>query len=193
MSVIFLNGCTSSGKSSLARALQARLPGLWLVTGIDHAISTAPARLHHHPDGFKFDRDDNGLVRLTFGREGRALLAAHRRAASAMATGETGVILDEVLAAPDMLEAWLKALSGLEVWMVGLHCTLIELERREIARGDRVLGQARGQFDRVHRGVIYDVELDSTAATAERLAHEVIDAMASLRSPRAFAAMCAEL
>jgi chloramphenicol 3-O phosphotransferase len=162
MTIIFLNGCTSSGKSSLAKALQETLPGLWLVSGIDQAIGMAPLRLHHHPDGFFFDADADGHVRLNFGGEGQALLAAHRRAAVALAQDGVNLILDEVLATPDMRWLWLEALEGCDVWFVGVHCELDELERREVARGDRRIGQARGQFGKVHEGMVYDIELDTT-------------------------------
>jgi chloramphenicol 3-O phosphotransferase len=33
---------------------------------------------------------------------------------------------------------------------------------REVARGDRVTGMAVSQADSVHRGVVYDLEVDST-------------------------------
>jgi chloramphenicol 3-O phosphotransferase len=39
------------------------------------------------------------------------------------------------------------------------------LEARERARGDRLIGLARWQLDRVHVGVAYDLEIDTTAAS----------------------------
>ena len=35
---------------------------------------------------------------------------------------------------------------------------------RERSRGDRVVGLARWQYDRVHRGMTYDLEIDTSAA-----------------------------
>ena len=49
---------------------------------------------------------------------------------------------------------------------------LAELERREIARGDRRIGDAARDFHSIHAHCAYDLELDSTeppAANAERL------------------------
>jgi chloramphenicol 3-O phosphotransferase len=179
MTILFLNGCTSSGKSSLARALQAALPGLWLVTGIDQAIGMAPLSLHHTPEGFHFDEDEGGLVRLNFGASGQALLAAHRRSAAAIASHGVNLILDEVLATPDMLGLWREALLGQDVIWVGVHCALDELERREVARGDRRIGQARGQFDKIHRDCVYDIEIDSTFKSADQLSLEVVSALSN--------------
>jgi chloramphenicol 3-O phosphotransferase len=48
---------------------------------------------------------------------------------------------------------------------VGLFAPLEVLEARERERGDRELGLARWQYDRVHQGVVYDLELDTAVAT----------------------------
>jgi chloramphenicol 3-O phosphotransferase len=185
MSVIFLNGCTSAGKSSVARALQARLSGFWLTTGIDHAIAMAPASLHHHHDGFSFDIDESGEVRLNFGPLGWGLLLAHQRAAAGISAGGADLILDEVLVVPGLLDCWLNALAGQEVWMIGLHCDLPELERREQARGDRRIGQARGQYAKVHAGVHYDLELDTGLTSPQDAAGQIAGWIAT-RPPMAF-------
>jgi chloramphenicol 3-O phosphotransferase len=189
VTIIFLNGCTSSGKSSLAKALQETLSGLWLVSGIDAAIGMAPLRLHHHPDGFFFDTDEEGLVRLNFGVEGQALLAAHRRAAAALAQRGVNLILDEVLATPDMRPLWLEALKDQEVWFVGVHCDLDELERREIARGDRRVGQARGQFGKVHQGMVYDINVDTTNTPTRGAVQQIANSLANHATPIALSAM----
>lgn len=189
MSVIFLNGCTSAGKTSVARALQAQLPGLWLTSGIDHAIAMAPLSFHHHPNGFHFDEDGQGQVRLNFGPLGWGMLLAHQRAAAAIVSGGAGLILDEVLVVPGLLDTWLKALAGHDVWMIGLHCDLAELERREQVRGDRRTGQAAGQFGKVHAGIRYDLELDSTRTAPEDIATQIAHFIEASHGPQAFAVM----
>jgi chloramphenicol 3-O phosphotransferase len=47
------------------------------------------------------------------------------------------------------------------------------IERREQARGDRTLGLARWQYDKVHAGMAYDLELDTSDATPEALAGQI--------------------
>jgi chloramphenicol 3-O phosphotransferase len=174
MAIIFLNGCTSAGKTSLARTLQMRLPGIWLHTGIDAGLAMLGARFFGHRDGYWFDSDAQGLVRLNFGAAGRAALAAYRRGAAAMAAAGADLIIDEVLLEAEFVGDWRAVLPDVPVLMVGVHCALAELERREVARGDRVIGQARGQLGRVHTLVAYDVEVDTGAepldACADRIA-----------------------
>jgi chloramphenicol 3-O phosphotransferase len=92
-----------------------------------------------------------------------------------MARSGANLILDQVVLNQRLREGWQSALAGLEVSYVGVHCSLVELERREVARGDRVIGQARGQFDRVHQGMRYDLEVDSTHDSPKDVALHVIE------------------
>lgn len=175
MTVIFLNGCTSAGKSSIAVALQDRLKAPYLRTGIDDAFRMIPARCHDSPAGFWFDRDARGLVRLNLGELGWATMRAYHQAVGAMLAAGIDLILDEVLIEPALWTSWSAVLAGYDVRLVGVHCDLAELERREVARGDRVIGQARGQIDLVHAGIDYDLEIDTTAITPAAAAAAIAD------------------
>lgn len=64
-------------------------------------------------------------------------------------------------------------LAPFRVQRVGLEAPLAVLEAREAARGDRLVGLARGQIDRVHRGVRYDLVLDLGALTPEAAAWQI--------------------
>ena len=46
-----LNGTSSSGKSTLMRALQARLDGAWLGVGIDTVVFALPSDTSTSPSG----------------------------------------------------------------------------------------------------------------------------------------------
>nr|WP_237492191.1 chloramphenicol phosphotransferase CPT family protein [Streptomyces sp. YIM 132580] len=85
--------------------------------------------------------------------------------AGVTATARAGarVIVDDVfLGGPASQEAWRKALRGLNVLWVGVHCEGAVAEARETARGDRPRGMAAAQAETVHRGVAYDLEVDTT-------------------------------
>jgi chloramphenicol 3-O phosphotransferase len=173
MAIIFLNGCTSAGKTTLARALQHRLPGVWLHIGIDVGIAMLAERYFDHPDGLWFDKDAQGLVRLNFGFAALTALAAYRRGAAAIAATGVDLIIDEVLIPSDFLADWQAVLPDVPLLMVGVHCDLVELERREAARGDRVIGQARGQLGQVHAHIVYDLEVDTGASSIEACAEAI--------------------
>ncbi len=80
-----------------------------------------------------------------------------------MARAGANVIIDDVfLGGPASQEPWRKALAGLDVLWVGVRCESEVAEAREIARGDRPKGMAAAQAEKVHEGVSYDVEVDTT-------------------------------
>ena len=48
-----------------------------------------------------------------------------------------------------------------DVYFVGIYCNLPTLITREMARGDRPLGSAKADFETVHLGKRYDLEIQS--------------------------------
>jgi len=86
--------------------------------------------------------------------------------------------------------AWMRRLirrfEGHDVFFVGVHCALEELERRERARGDRRIGDARRDFHTIHLHCLYDAELDATATPPEANADELLALWRERRRPSAF-------
>jgi len=60
---------------------------------------------------------------------------------------------------------YLELLSDFAVFSIGVFAPLDVLEARESARADRMSGLARWQFERVHKGVAYDLEVDTSLLT----------------------------
>ncbi|MFF8790478.1 chloramphenicol phosphotransferase CPT [Streptomyces sp. NPDC015125] len=157
--VIVLNGGSSAGTSTLARALQETLPRPWLTFGVDTFIGALPPALMTSPDGLVLAPDGTVSVGPAF----RALQAGWLHGIAAMARAGTGIILDEVfLDGGAGQDRWRRALDGLAVLWVGVHCDPGTAAARELARGDRVVGMATTQAALVHRGVRYDIEVDTT-------------------------------
>ena len=157
--VIVLNGGSSSGKSGLARCLQAVLPDPWLAFGVDTLVEAMPASMKASETGIEFAPDGGVVVGPSF----RALEEAWIEGIAAMARVGARVIVDEVfLGGAVSQQRWQKALSGLQVLWVGVRCESSVAAGRELARGDRVVGMAELQADVVHQGVFYDLEVDTT-------------------------------
>ncbi|WP_410622719.1 chloramphenicol phosphotransferase CPT [Amycolatopsis sp. cmx-8-4] len=169
--VIVLNGGSSSGKSTVARCLQAILPDPWLTFGTDTLVDAMPG------GGTGIDFAVGGEVIV--GEGFRTLEAAWIQGIAAMARAGAGVIVDEVfLGGAASQRRWRDALDGLPVLWVAVRCDGDVAARREAARGDRIAGMAVRQADLVHRGVRYDFEVDTTCtgpeACARAIAGEVI-------------------
>ncbi|MET8176664.1 chloramphenicol phosphotransferase CPT [Streptomyces clavifer] len=159
--MIILNGGSSSGKTGIVRCLQAVLPDPWLAFGADSFVDAMPARMQASDAGIEIAADG----RVSVGAEFRALEAAWGEGIVAMAGAGARIIIDEVfLGGAESQKRWQKALGGLAVLWVGVRCESDVAAGREIARGDRAWGMAASQADTVHRGVIYDLEVDTTRA-----------------------------
>ncbi|MBW5480984.1 chloramphenicol phosphotransferase CPT [Streptomyces bambusae] len=157
--MIVLNGGSSSGKSGIARCLQAVLPDPWLALGADTLVDAMPASLQASDAGIEFAADGG----VSVGPEFRKLDAAWSKGVAAMVRAGARVIVDEVfLGGAASQQRWREALDGLDVLWVGVRCDGTVAAGRETARGDRVAGMAAAQAEAVHRGVVYDLEVDTT-------------------------------
>lgn len=161
--VIILNGGSSSGKSGIARCLQAVLPDPWLAIGTDTLTEAMPASMQTSAAGIEITPDGE----VSIGPEFRALEAAWIAGIAAMARAGARIIVDEVfLGGPASQQRWKTALAGLQVLWVGVRCESAVAAGREIARGDRIIGMAASQAKAVHQGVAYDMQVDTTHTEA---------------------------
>jgi chloramphenicol 3-O phosphotransferase len=157
--VIVLNGGSSSGKSGIARCLQAILPQPWLHIGVDDLLDALPPALTDSNAGITFGPQGE----IALGDDFRALEAAWLAGVAAMARAGARIILDDVFLGGVASQERVRAqLEGLAVLWVGVRCEPEIAVGRELARGDRVVGMAAGQAELVHQGVAYDIEVDSS-------------------------------
>ncbi len=165
--IIILNGVGSAGKGSIAKALQTLTETPFLHVSMDTFCEMLPAAYFDHPDGFIFEtieEDGHPSVVIKTGAIGERLLRGMRHAIAAMAAEGNDMIVDEVLLGPEKTE-YRQLLAPYEVHWVGVFAPLDVLEQRERQRGDRLIGLARWQFDRVHKDMRYDLEIDTSKAT----------------------------
>ena len=149
--IILLNGASSAGKSTLARALQATLPEPFWHWSIDHlrASGTLPR-----------ERIDRGEFAWTDMRE--AFFDGFHRSIPALASAGNDLIVEHIVETTTWSRRLVELLAPFDVFRVGLRCPLPELERRERERGDRRAGSAREDDASTHGLVAYDLEVDST-------------------------------
>jgi chloramphenicol 3-O phosphotransferase len=173
--VIVLNGGSSSGKSSIARALQEILPGQWLTFGVDVLAEALPGRGHDPRSGLVLEPDGTVTVKPEF----RAVQDIWYQGLAAMASRGAFLILDEAFLAggAGQQRLW-AALGGLDVLWAGVHCDPLVAADRETARPERVQGMARTQALAVHAGVVYNVEVDTTSCSSVACARRIAEAAA---------------
>ncbi|MDK1360254.1 chloramphenicol phosphotransferase [Arthrobacter sp. zg-Y1219] len=168
--VIVLNGGSSSGKSSITRALQELLPGIWLTFGVDTFLDALPDRGRSPRAGITYEQDGS----ITFSTEHRALERSWYTGLGSMAGAGAHLILDEVLLSGGSGQERLRsAFSDVNMAWVGVRCDPDVAASREAQRADRVEGMARQQARGVHRGVTYDFEVNTTKRSTEECAHDI--------------------
>jgi len=167
--IVILNGVGSAGKSSIAKALQAIAADFYLHVPMDAFVEMLPASSFDTPDGLIFRQlDDNGRpsIEIESGPLAARAFRGMRHAIAAMADQGNNMIIDDVMLAGDMAE-YETLLARHDVCRVGVFASLATLEAREQARGDRMIGLARWQYDRVHAGNSYDLEIHTDNLSPE--------------------------
>jgi chloramphenicol 3-O phosphotransferase len=185
--VILLNGSSSSGKTSIARALQSILVPSYLSFSVDDMFGWAPQRWHGSEEGFRFVPRSGGALEFVSGPEGLAMWRAWRRMVRAAVDSGQRAIVDDVFLDPGQYDDWAEVLRGCDVVLVGVHCDLAQLQRREAARGDRGVGQALWQHERAHAQGSYDLTVDTTVMPAGACAAAILKTLDGLERPGALA------
>jgi len=183
--IVILNGPPRAGKSSIAGAVMARIPGQWVNLGVDAMAAELPESLKPgiglRPGGERPDLETD-VVRLyheLYDQIGRRFRAGD------------DVVVDvghhDWYSRPlGILQASARQLDGLPVLFVGVRCPIevIMARRNADSRGGFYVGGAgvpepvRRWQEAVHQPGIYDLELNTGAMTPEECADAIAAALA---------------
>jgi chloramphenicol 3-O phosphotransferase len=170
--IVILNGAPRSGKSTLARAIQADLPGRWVNWGVDAFNATMPPALLPgiglRPGGERPDLE----------AELPALFVACFSTLAGFARQGFDVVADLGLhtdyASPfDPMTVLRTELAGLSPLLVGIACDIETIMARRnadprdgfYASGPGIPAPVRRWQDAIHAGKFYDLTLDMGVLT----------------------------
>lgn len=162
--IIFLHGASSSGKSTIAKALQARIEQPFWHVSIDHLRDAGVLPM---------DRFRNGD--FSWKDQRKAFFDGFHASVAAYADAGNNIILEHILDTEGWLGRLRASLDDHDVLFVGVHCPLELLVEREALRGDRPLGSAKRDYETIHRGKRYDLEVD-TVDGLERNVERILSA-----------------
>lgn len=161
---IFLHGTGSIGKTSIAKALQECLDEPYLHVGFDIFVPMMPSSYilegRKAQEGIRFMKDGTGNLAFQVGPVGKQFLSGIMHAISALAKQGNNIIIDEVID-DEKYKEYLLALAFCRQIHVGLYAPIEIIEKREKERGDRLHGQARRDYEKVHLGKKYDIKIDA--------------------------------
>ncbi|MEU8792703.1 AAA family ATPase [Streptomyces sp. NPDC048643] len=169
--VILLNGTSSSGKTSIARALLDRLDGTWFHMPVD--------AFHALRGGQEIADDD---LQAEIDRTAKGF----HRAVAGMAAGGNNLVVDYPLSRRWRLLDLLDLLVPEDTVLVAVRCPLPELNRREAERGDRSPGLAALQYAQVHAHGLHDIDVDTSVRTPSECARHIHEFLPHRPRPTAF-------
>ena len=144
--VILLNGPSSSGKSTLAKALKSRIEETsreeYGIVSIDDFLRCSRDETIYEEDVFEI---------------GGKLCEALRKSLDS----RPGVIVDHVITSRRIFAQFKEAVGEYEVWTVHVTCPLGTLMEREKTRGNRCPGSAEASHRFLFPRDGYDVTVDT--------------------------------
>ena len=152
---ILLNGPSSSGKSTLARALQAHLEQ---TRGLRYAIVSIDTFLRMTPEEPIYE-DDVFEISGSLCKSALAALDTH-----------DGVIIDHVITSPRIYNQLRTLLAPHSLHSVRVTCPVEILRQREQSRGNRCPGSAEASLEYLFPRDGYEATVDTHLMTAEACA-----------------------
>ena len=184
--IIIINGCPSAGKTSIVKEIQKRYSKPLLNLGIDRFWAMIPDQYKEYgskaAEGYSFTKttDSHGhpIITVHRGSFAQHLDKTMPHAINTFAQYGHDLIVDEIFD-DQTIRNYAQALQKQTVYLIGITCSIEELERREKARANRELGLARGHVDFVHAHQnYYDLIIDNTNLDPATCAEKIIDFIA---------------
>lgn len=116
--VIFLNGISSSGKTTIAKVLQEKLPEPYMYVAIDNYF-------HLYPNWFLNPTNQAGVMLLE--KLTPAIVSGLHLSVAALAQAGNNVIVDHLLQDKGLLEECVERWVEFDVLFVGVKCPLKEV------------------------------------------------------------------
>ncbi len=121
--IIFVNGTSSAGKSTICKSLRSEFPSYCYFASDQLAV-----------EGFRpFIRSDEERIRFFDG--------FHRSIASFVNAG-CDMIVEHIVEESEWMESLDQLLHSVHIYWVGVYCSEEHLTQREIDRGNRTVGEA---------------------------------------------------
>jgi chloramphenicol 3-O phosphotransferase len=169
--IIFLNGVSSSGKTTLSKTLQERFPDQYFLLPIDIINEISPPKNSHSYD-------------VRFKADPKPVMSAFFSCAKAFSDNGLNVIVDTIFTidAHFALNNCLNVFPDFDYPVLFVHvtCPLEELRRREKERGDRPIGWGESLLFKLDPQDMYDISIDTYNNTKEECADRIIEVMGDM-------------
>lgn len=165
--VILLNGPSSGGKTTLSRNLQKKFPAPLYYTSYDLVEGEMNPYIHR----YALDGEEDFLTVMYTMAKAVSDIGRH-------------IVVDNCFFDNQRIyELAMEILKDNPVVLVRVKCPVEELKRREIARGDRMIGKAEWQNQHItpKDDGAYAVVVDTHADSSETCADKIIEVCRAYR------------
>jgi chloramphenicol 3-O phosphotransferase len=158
--IILLNGPSSSGKSTLARALQDLIKDKnaeeYAIISIDDFLKMTTNDVIYEDDVFEISSKlcDKSLEMLRL---------------------KQGIIIDHVITSERIFKQLIESLKLYDIYLVHVTCPLGELKRREKERKDRCLGSAEASNEYLFPKEGYALTVDAFVSSSKECSLQIFD------------------
>lgn len=148
--IIVLNGVSSSGKTTLAKAIQDAFVEPYVRLSIDDFINMMPSKMIETDLGNTVYKSQTIMLQTIM----------------MLSDAGMNIVVDNVMLTYfQTLKQYISALHDYPVLLVKVDCPVQELRRREAERGDRAIGQGERQMDDLEPKTMYDITVNTFTNT----------------------------
>lgn len=151
--IILLNGALSAGKSTLAKALR---PGL-------------EPQFHYYASDQLADEGFRPLDKQVSYQWRQTFFDGFHRSIPAFAGVGIDLLVEHIIEEQSWADALKILLAPFDVFWVGVHAPITEIERREQLRENRQIGEGLYHL-KTHSFCQYDIEIDTTQSVDQNVA-----------------------
>ncbi|GAA0136916.1 hypothetical protein YSY43_37570 [Paenibacillus sp. YSY-4.3] len=182
--IVLLNGTSSSGKTSISMELINQKEILFHHLSIDDFFHNLNDFIDKKFPDFKPARevDDQVIAQIIFD----PIISMYNSTIKLFSEMGLNVIADTVIDNDKRFNDYLDVLFDYPTLFVGVICSKEELIRREQIRGDRQIGLASSQFDKVYSFNEYDLEVNTEELNPTECAEKILSFIKSGKDYSAF-------
>ena len=160
--IILLNGPSSSGKSSLSRALRELIARErsenYEIVSIDDHMKISTSETIYEDDVYEISGEMCEKIRELY-------------------DAGNGVVIDHVITSERIYDQLIDSMAPVKADTVHIVCPLEVLLKREEERGDRCAGSAEASYTYLYPKEGYDVEVDTGSLSSAEAARKIFDTL----------------
>nr|WP_145164662.1 zeta toxin family protein [Paenibacillus terrae] len=182
--IVLLNGTSSAGKTSISMELTNQKEILFHHLSIDDFYHNYNDFINNKFPDLKPVRklDDEVIGQIIFD----PIISMYYATIKLFSEMGLNVIVDTVIENDKWFNDYLDVLFDYPTLFVGVICSKEELARREQIRGDRRIGLANSQFDKVYSFNEYDLEVNTEELSPAECAEKILSLIKSDQDYSAF-------